>query len=198
MQGLPVRTPVVQRNVVAHVATGPRPATGGAAGGAAKPVQINLRDEGFDGMFQELGCETGQACSSAAASITFISIKLIVMHWFCSVLCTGRASAAAGVTVAAAVAAIQPNRQLWPTARPQTAYQRLNDVSRCSSTPSAISQQLAACALSRNAHTYSTIYPTAHFLVRFPRFYSQCACGIPSLLLLSCRPHQGSVHHHQP
>lgn len=45
VQGLPVRSPIVQRNVVAHVATGPRPATGGAA----KPVQINLRDEGFDG-----------------------------------------------------------------------------------------------------------------------------------------------------
>lgn len=47
MQGLPTRGPVVQRNVTAHVATGPRP----AAGGAPKPVQINLRDEGFDGVF---------------------------------------------------------------------------------------------------------------------------------------------------
>jgi hypothetical protein len=60
VQGLPVRSPVVQRNVVAHVATGPRPATGGAA----KPVQINLRDEGFDGMFQGLGCEAWPASAA--------------------------------------------------------------------------------------------------------------------------------------
>lgn len=56
VQGLPVRGPVVQRNVTAHVATGPRP----TAGGAPKPVQINLRDEGFDGMFQGLGVRQGQ------------------------------------------------------------------------------------------------------------------------------------------
>lgn len=31
--------------VACNVATGPRP----TVGGAAKPVQINLRDEGFDG-----------------------------------------------------------------------------------------------------------------------------------------------------
>lgn len=45
VQGVPVRCPVVQRNVSCNVATGPRP----VAGGAPKPVQINLRDEGFDG-----------------------------------------------------------------------------------------------------------------------------------------------------
>jgi hypothetical protein len=55
VQGLPVRTPVVQRNVTCNVATGPRP----TAGGAPKPVQINLRDEGFDGMFQALGVLPG-------------------------------------------------------------------------------------------------------------------------------------------
>lgn len=45
VQGLPVRAPSVQRNVAAKVATGPRPVTGPGA----KAVQINLRDEGFDG-----------------------------------------------------------------------------------------------------------------------------------------------------
>lgn len=50
MSGLPVRCPVVQqrqRDVRVNVATGPKPA---ASGAAAKPVQVNLRDEGFDGM----------------------------------------------------------------------------------------------------------------------------------------------------
>lgn len=53
--GLPVRTPVVQRNVTCNVATGPR-----SAAGAAKPVQVNLRDEGFDGEQNEEGAECGQ------------------------------------------------------------------------------------------------------------------------------------------
>lgn len=65
VQGLFTRGPVVQRNVTAHVATGPRPAAGGVP---PKPVQINLRDEGFDGVFpQEPAC--GAVGQHAAAPV---------------------------------------------------------------------------------------------------------------------------------
>lgn len=88
VQGLPVRTPVVQRNVTCNVATGPRP----TAGGAPKPVQINLRDEGFDGMFQGLGVvPRGHEPRTSGVSLAFYTIspcalapqQLELEHSFC-------------------------------------------------------------------------------------------------------------------
>jgi hypothetical protein len=77
VQALPVRSPVVQRNVTCNVATGPRP----TAGGAPKPVNINLRDEGFDGMFQGPEQACGPTCGRAVATITLPAITACVMHW---------------------------------------------------------------------------------------------------------------------
>lgn len=116
MQGLPTRGPVVQRNVTAHVATGPRP----AAGGAPKPVQINLRDEGFDGVFpQDPGCGAGPACSRASAPITPPAMPQSVMHWLAGLLRSQLATAAAAglvTPVAAVAAAVLSGTQ--PAARP--------------------------------------------------------------------------------
>jgi hypothetical protein len=77
VQALPVRSHVVQRNVTCNVATGPRP----TAGGAPKPVNINLRDEGFDGMCQGPEQTRGPACGRAVATITLSPISACVMHW---------------------------------------------------------------------------------------------------------------------
>lgn len=79
VQGLPVRAPVTQqRNVTCNVATGPRP----IAGGAPKPVQINMLDEGFDG--ERAWCSSsGAGWTGAADHNTWlcVGVPAVLSSW---------------------------------------------------------------------------------------------------------------------